>query len=233
MKFTCSYPVTPVSYNQHFGTNGAYYQTNGINVLGHNGCDLRAFHGQPVHAAHDGMAFYEEDDSAGHGVVIISDQPYDYKGQLAFFKTIYWHLANPVKEPKYASPIYLALNKKINSGKGVKVKKGDIIGYADNTGLSTGDHLHFGLKPIDKGTPPKRGDAPDVNIGFWVNVEQENGYLGAIDPEPYFEGSAAPPALPPYTSVSYEQALENLRKSGLSGISYSLATWILKNKYNR
>lgn len=231
MELSLSYPVTPVRFNQHFGTNGTYYQANGINILGHNGCDFGAFHGQPVYAAHDGIALYESDNSSGHGVVIISDQPYDYKGGLVFFKTIYWHFCDPKKEPKYASPIYTALGNKVNSGKGVFVKRGDLIGFADSTGLSTGDHLHFGLKPINKGRSPKEGDAPDLNIGNWVNVEQNNGYLGAIDPEPYFGRDAAP--LPPNTSVTYEEALANLQKANLPKVIRVMAEAILRLKYGR
>ncbi len=34
-------------------------------------------------------------------------------------------------------------------------------------------------------------DATDVGIGNWVNVDQLNGYLGSIDPTPYFTGRYA------------------------------------------
>ncbi len=185
MKLSLYYPVTPANLNQAFGSNGAYYRANGINIIGHNGDDFATFHGQPIYAAHDGTAYYERDDSGGEGVVVISDKAYDFNGKQAFFKTIYWHMCDPEKEPKYASQIYLA-NRKYNSGLGVAVKAGDQIGWADSTGLSTGDHLHFGLKPIVPGNPPFSGDAPDINIGDWVNVVPDNGYLGAIDPMPYF-----------------------------------------------
>lgn len=55
---------------------------------------------------------------------------------------------------------------------GDEVKAKQIIGYPDNTGTATtGDHLHFGLKETDK----------DGNTINW-----DNGYFGAVDPEPYF-----------------------------------------------
>ena len=173
MKLSLSLPVTPYGLNQGFGVNGEYYRANGINVRGHNGLDLRAFHGQPVYASHDGIAFYETDSKQGHGVVVITDQPYDYKGGLSFWKTIYWHFAEP-------STVYPQL---IENGQ--TVKRGQQIGWADSTGLSGGDHLHFGLKPITTGKPPVFGDAPDVYIGNWINQEPDNGYLGAIDPTPF------------------------------------------------
>lgn len=187
--FKISAPVNPYMVNQPFGVNGEYYQRNGINIKGHNGIDLFAYHGQPIYATHDGFAFYQTDNDEGNGVTIVSGQLYDYKGQEAAYKTVYWHMCDPKKEPKYASPVYLALKKKANTGKSVPVKKGDLIGFADSTGLSTGDHLHFALKPMKPGKAYKSGDAPDLNIGSWVNIEQNNGYLGAIDPTPYLDGT--------------------------------------------
>ncbi len=193
MKLGIYYPITPLVITQQFGVNGEYYQANGIKIVGHNGIDCLAYHGQPVYAAHDGTAYYETDDTGGHGVVIVSDKAYDYKtiagkNIQCFFKSIYWHLA---KEPKYASPILVLAGNKANTGKGFPVKAGDLIGFADSTGLSTGDHLHFGFKPIVSGKAATSGDAPDVGIGDWINVEQHNGYLGAINPEPYFNGHFA------------------------------------------
>lgn len=194
MKLELYYPVSPARLNQGFGVNGAYYQANGINIIGHNGLDLQAYHGQPVYAAHDGTAFYEEDSSAGHGVVIVGNAAVDTAYGTSVIKTIYWHLCDPVREPKYASPIWMRAGQTANSGRGFAVKTGDLIGYADSTGLSSGDHLHFGLKPIVIGVAPRSGDAPDVGIGNWIDALPTNGYLGAIDPTPYFNGFFAPQA---------------------------------------
>lgn len=77
----------------------------------------------------------------------------------AYAKSIYWHLQK-------GSIVVTASQ---------KVKAGDLIALADNTGMSTGSHLHFGLKPVKKGEADWQ----------WYNIEQTNGVNGAIDPLPY------------------------------------------------
>lgn len=154
------YPVKPLVVNQPFGTHPEIYAQFGL--MGHNGLDLESVHGQPVYAAHDGVCHPEIDANQGNGVVLRTLVPYDYQGLPTFFKTIYWHLIKAdavVKE-------------------GQHVQAGQLIGYADSTGFSTGDHLHFGLKPQQW----------DENNWIWYNTDQKNGYLGAIDPTPYWNG---------------------------------------------
>ncbi len=173
MKLQLSYPVDTPLVSQNFGDNPQMYSDPKYgNIAGHNGIDFIAQHGYPVYATHDGLASFQIDNSGGHGVVIVTDKEYDYEGGQAFFKTIYWHLADGLKEPKFASPF---------QGKTgfTKVSNGDLIGYADNTGASTGDHLHFGLKPVAKGE----------DFGTWYNVAQNNGFNGAINPALYFDGT--------------------------------------------
>lgn len=195
MKLKLFYPTTPWYVTQKFGETAylEYYKKNGITFTGHNGMDVIAEHGEPVRASHDGTAYYQIDQSAGHGVVIITDKEYDYGEGQSYYKTIYWHLCNPDIDPQFKSPLY---NKNPNIGTPVKI--GQIIGYADSTGISNGSHLHWGLKPVLKGENPNA----------WGNAEQNNGYQGAIDPSPYLVGMYAGDYI---SRVSFDEFNVNLQ----------------------
>ena len=158
MKPQLAWPINNPVITQLFGANPIFYSDPKYGgIKGHNGIDFQAYHGQPIYASHDGLAQFEIDNSGGHGVVIYNE---------AGFKTIYWHLCDSTKEPQFKSPI--------EDGP-VQVKTGDLIGYADSTGASTGDHCHWGFKFCLK----------DENTGAWYNTNQNNGYNGAEDPLPY------------------------------------------------
>jgi murein DD-endopeptidase MepM/ murein hydrolase activator NlpD len=90
----------------------------------HNGLDLTAPHGTPVYASADGVVAYANW-NGGYGNVIFINHGYG-------FETRYGHLS------------------KYNSMVGQKVKRGDLIGFVGNTGVSTTDHLHFEVLYFDK-----------------------------------------------------------------------------------
>lgn len=134
------------------------YRAMGLSA--HNGVDYFAIDGTPVYASHNGRVIFAGYDGAGGlGVVIRTTEEFELDGKISLAKSIYWHL-------KRGSLCVTG---------GQEVKRGDKIGEADNTGFSTGSHLHFGLKPIAKGE----------NDWTYINLNQE-GYNGAIDPTPYF-----------------------------------------------
>jgi murein DD-endopeptidase MepM/ murein hydrolase activator NlpD len=133
--------------SQGFGENPAMYQPLGLK--GHNGLDWPTATGTEVYASHDGLLSYTEDAiivsgyNRGRGVTVTGTE----------CKTIFWHLMDsivPLNGTKYVST-------------------GDLIGHADNTGFSTGSHLHYGLKLLKDG-----------NV-----LNRDNGYDGAVDPTPY------------------------------------------------
>ena len=166
MKFLAQ-PVSPWIVNQRFGDNKAcvslYDGKTVINcdgnnpptgyksvysmMKGHSGIDVHASRWQPVYAACDGTVIEKETELArGLGVGIL------HHAYGKHYKTRYWHLIA------------------IDVDLGDTVETGDLIGYADNTGYSSSDHLHFELKETDA-----KGNT----------INNDNGYFGAIDPEPY------------------------------------------------
>lgn len=133
------------------------YKKLGMN--GHNGLDYPATLWQPVYASCDGyVEEVQTEESRGLGVGIITDSQYycDETGEKEYFKYRNWHF------------------QAMNVTKGQKIKTGDLLGWAGMTGYATGVHDHFEIKPV-------RFDSK----GQIYNVLQNNGYFGAINPQPY------------------------------------------------
>jgi murein DD-endopeptidase MepM/ murein hydrolase activator NlpD len=123
-----------------------------LGLAGHNGLDLRATSGRDVFAAHDGTISHANHKDTGYGIEV---RILGQDAELGFYSTIYCHFKECLVEI------------------GQEIKRGERIGISDNTGLSTGPHLHFGLRFLenDKMTPK--------NLS--------NGYYGWIDPTPFMD----------------------------------------------
>ncbi len=91
----------------------------------HPGIDLKAPKNTPVKAAADGVVEFAAFHAHGFGKLVILDHSYG-------FETRYAHLNG------------------FNVKDGDFVKKGQTIGYVGNTGLSTGDHLHYEVRFIGR-----------------------------------------------------------------------------------
>lgn len=129
-------PLDKVYITQGFGKNPDIYKRFGI--LGHNGIDYRAPINTPVYAPHDGVIKERHNDVNGYGKYI-KIQNEKEGSVLAHFKD--WEV-------------------NINQ----KVMAGQLVGHADNTGFSTGSHLHWGWYPLPK--------------------DRNNGYNGYVDQQP-------------------------------------------------
>lgn len=139
-------PLDKWFVTQGFGQNPQIYAK--FNLRGHNGIDLRTrFVDSPlghryVTAAADGVVEIVRWDVAGYGVHIRLRHS---DGSM----TIYGHLMKPYVQ------------------KGDKIMAGQRIGLTDNTGFSTGAHLHFEYRPAG-----------------WEQ-HTDNGFAGAVDPLPF------------------------------------------------
>lgn len=149
-----------------------------MGLLAHNGWDFVAPRGVNIRAAHDGVVtFTGEDGSGGLGVVVRTLEPVEHNFGTTYVKSLYWHCNTG--------------SFKVKPGDVVKV--GTILAEVDSTGLSTGDHLHFGIKPVEQGEQDWQ----------WFNSQQQNGYFGAIDPAPYWQDM---------TAYQYLQAISLIEK---------------------
>jgi len=123
-------PIDKVFVTQRFGANREVYKRFGMD--GHNGIDFRTkFWDSPlgkryIVAAKRGKVIETRNDGNGYGNYIRLEHDLDGNGNE---QTIYGHL------------------KKFYVSIGQTVKQGDRIGLSDNTGFSTGAHLHWGYRP--------------------------------------------------------------------------------------
>ena len=98
----------------------------------HTGADLRAPIGTPIFAPADGVVQSTNyDQGSGYGNIISLGHNYG-------FDSFYAHLQNKpvVKEGQF-------------------VKKGDLIAYSGNSGMSTGPHLHYEVRFIGRTLDPE------------------------------------------------------------------------------
>ena len=122
-----SWPLSgKITITQYFGNtpfanaNSALYRGNG-----HDGLDIAASIGTPVHAALSGTIL-----ATGNTDLV--------KGCYSFGK---WVM---IKHGNGLNTMYAHLSE-IDVAAGQSVSTGDVIGYSGETGYATGPHLHFGV----------------------------------------------------------------------------------------
>ncbi|QOR04758.1 peptidoglycan DD-metalloendopeptidase family protein [Campylobacter cuniculorum] len=106
----------------------------------HPGIDLKADVGTPVYAPANGVVEFAGYNENGYGYNVILLHNFG-------FKTVFAHMTrrDVVKAGQF-------------------VKKGDLIGYSGNTGLSTGPHLHYEVRFINKTLEPL----------YFLNLQRKN-----------------------------------------------------------
>lgn len=147
-------PLKRKIVNQGFGENGIdLYKRLGLR--GHNGIDFYALEGTEAFASFPGTVRQYTTTGYGNNVFLESDPIILPSGVTFRLNAVYGHLKNFLVED------------------GIRVELEDKIAITNNTGLSTGDHLHFGIRP-------------EYFIeGIWVG-DKNNGYWGYIDPARLF-----------------------------------------------
>ena len=184
--------------SQKFGENLFNYKQFGL--IGHNGFDIyqtpqwvysSTFN---IYADLEGEVVHiERDPSLGIGITIRTNEQFlDVYNKPYYWKRRFWHLQ--------IGGVLVQV--------GQKVKTGDLIAYADNTGFSSGTHTHYDVAPIqivgEVDTDEERLALSDYDF---VNVEQNNGYRGRIDPDLYLEKKSDGSY---YTALDLKQDLNKL-----------------------
>ncbi|WP_196890212.1 M23 family metallopeptidase [Aureivirga sp. CE67] len=118
----------------------------------HNGMDFTANKGTPIYATGNGTVVKAKRSSTFGNHVII-DHGYG-------FKTIYAHMS------------------KMNTKKGKKILRGDVIGYVGNTGRSAAPHLHYEVHKNGKPVNPVYyyyGDLTPEEFEKMLDASHEEG----------------------------------------------------------
>lgn len=121
--FFLEWPTDYSVITQPFGANPQIYTRFGM--PGHEGLDIRARNDTNIYCCADGTVYR----------VHLSPKTHAYGIHVRIrhkdgYKTVYGHLAKALVE------------------EGEQVEAGQLIGYADSTGASTGAHLHLTLKRV-------------------------------------------------------------------------------------
>lgn len=172
-----------------------------IGMKGHNGTDFAAWHGEPVYFNVDAntkwFARTEVDADGGVGLRVHSIDPLPFKMEelpvqnmtehsMMYYNGVfsenpvgtlrvqflYWHLKDVNLSDK--PQIQIGTFSDGRPQMAYEIKFGDLIAYADNTGASSGDHLHHAMKFCNKST---------------MTIGSDNGYTGAVDMAYWFENS--------------------------------------------
>ncbi len=151
------YPFKEEQHNaiwQHFGKNPETYKRFGL--AGHNGLDFVVPEGTPIKAICDGEAVGVKNTKHGYGLYV-----------RQFTELIL------LDNEKVKLDIVYGHNEKNLVKVGDKIKAGQTIALAGNTGFSSGSHLHLGIRLVS---------------GYNNKIlEYNNGYFGYFDFYPLFE----------------------------------------------
>ena len=157
----------------------------------HSGIDFQVQQkeGLPVYAVADGVISRIKVSPVGFGNALYIDHPNGFTSVYAHLKgyndTITGYLrSNQYRLKSFAVDLFPA-----NSKDSIYVKKGQLIGYAGNSGSSGGAHLHFELRntktehiinPLLFGFPIVDNYPPVIDF-IKIYPENENSFIGSVN----------------------------------------------------
>ena len=146
--------IIPISKNKGNIASGFGFRYHPIYKVMrmHDGIDITARIGTPIYATGDGVVIANDATSSGMGIVCTINHGYGYE-------TIYGHMS------------------KLKAKPGMKVKRGEIIGWVGNSGLSTGPHLHYKILKNGKAVNPVNYFYNDLSPEEYQKVLEESSKI--------------------------------------------------------
>jgi hypothetical protein len=180
--------ITPVNgpITQVFGVDPVFYRRFGF--PGHNGIDYGIPNGTSVRAAAAGTVDKVAFENGGYGNYV----KLKHVDGIRRYFTYYAHLSNAAVSP------------------GQIVEAGTTIGFSNNTGASTGPHLHFGLR-IDGENPSYKGYVDPMP------------FFAPTEPAPTGSGEVADfPDAVTLPGLTFEVTFETLNVRNGPGVEYTI-----------
>lgn len=138
--FVWSYPIS-YGFGETSGSSYVRLMQTLFKVDAHDGLDFAMPEGTTITSTDDGEVIHAGNGLYGETVIIKHSWGNSYYGHLSEIKVV----------------------------TGARVLKGELIALSGSTGISTGPHLHFGIRPN--------------------HYDPFNGYHGMVDPLPYLSGT--------------------------------------------
>jgi murein DD-endopeptidase MepM/ murein hydrolase activator NlpD len=146
-----------LNFSQKFGGNPTGIDYGQFGLIGHNGIDFAGLQGTPIVAPCKLWLTQTNDTDKGYGINVYGETAtQNINGEYYKLEMVFGHFNSIV----------------VSAGRWVQ--EGELLGYMGTTGFSTGNHLHFGIRPVW---------SKDGNN--WQQMYFKNGYAGYIDPEPF------------------------------------------------
>lgn len=160
MRLQLHFPAKPYKLNQPWGVyNPEVYSRFGF--TSHNGVDIALGYDKTVRAPFEGTVIRIGNQPNGGGIFVgLLSEEYEFADTNARVLADFLHMQS------------------LSVTEGQKVKVGDVLGIADNTGFSTGPHTHIQFRRVNwDGTTATTIDKNDANNSF--------------DPTPFWNGMYA------------------------------------------